>query len=562
MIDYSINDFDIKQLGSFYYQDKTIFRVFAPEHNTLFLVLNDQKYEMSKQHYTFSIEIEGDLEYAQYYFLTKDGISFKDPFAYLSKDNYSIVLNKDKFIKETIKPKEYEDIIIYEASVRDFTSDENLNAENKKTFLGLVEEGLEKEGYSLGFDYLKDLGITHLQLLPILDFDNDKTDYNWGYNPTAFNYVKKDYVKDKDNPYAYINEFRTAVNKLHQHNIRVVLDVVFNHVYDVKTFDMEKMIPNHFLRRKNDGSFANGTYCGSEIKTEDVFVREYFVEMSRRYIELFDIDGLRMDLMGILDIDTINKLHDELVKVKYDFIVYGEGWNMGDVLDYEQRASINNAHKIKNIGMFNDLFRETIINYAKGDWYNENIRRALIADSSYLNYLQSINYVECHDGFTFYDRLIHDLNNDSEEIIKRKSKLALALVIFSRGFPFIQCGQEFLRTKHGIENTYNKSDEINKIDWNLRVKNNDICEYFKDLIKIRKEFDSFRKKDVHIGFESYYECLIYRLDNLVLMINPSYYDHIYHHDQQHQVLLDLNGICDYYTKEFKLPAHSVTLCKI
>ena len=562
MIDYRTDDFNIKELGSFYYQDKTIFRVFAPEHNTLFLVLNDRKIQMLKQHYAFSLEVDGNLEYARYYFETEEGVCFKDPFAYLSKDNYSIVLDTDKFNKEIVKPEEYKDIIIYETSVRDFTSDENLSVDSPKTFLGLIEEGLQKDGYSLGFDYLKDLGITHLQLLPILDFDNDKTDYNWGYNPTAFNYVKELFVKDKDNPYAYINEFRTAVNTLHRYNIRVVLDVVFNHVYDVKTFDIEKMIPGHFLRRKTDGSLAMGTYCGSEIKSEDPFVREYLIEMARRYVDLFDIDGLRMDLMGILDIDTMNNMHDELVLIKNDFIIYGEGWNMGDALEYERRASINNAHSIKNIGMFNDFYRETVIDYVRGNWYNENIRRALIADPNYLDYRQSVNYVECHDGFTLYDRLANDFNDDSEEIIKRKCKLALALVLLSRGFPFIHSGQEFLRSKQGIENTYNKDDSINKIDWDLRIKNNDVVEYFKILVSIRKECGAFRNKEVQINFEHYYECLIYRLDNLVIMINPSYHDHIYHLDKQAQVLLDLNGKCDYYAKDFKLPAHSVTLCKI
>ena len=563
MIDYTVEDFRIDQLGSFYGKDKTVFRVFAPEHDTLFLILNGQRFNMHKDHCTFETEVQGDLECGRYHYETGSGVTFKDPFAYLSMDGESIILDKDKFMKEKVVPEPFNDIVIYETSVRDFSSSDSLPTENHRKFLALGEGGLRKYDYfMLGLDYLDNIGITHLQLLPVMDFDDDKTEYNWGYNPVAFNHVKKAYVKDTDDPYAYVNEFRCAVNRLHERNIRVVMDVVFNHVYDVKTFDIEKMIPGHFLRRKPDGSLAAGTMCGSEIRSEDVFVRAYLIEMARRYVELFDIDGLRMDLMGIMDIETVNRMNEELVKIKNDFIVYGEGWNMGDALDERKRASIDNAQKVRDVGMFNDMFRETVIDYVIGNIHNPDITRALSASPDYLDYKQAVNYVECHDGPTFFDRLGRDGVDDSDEFLKRKCKLAMALVLLSRGTPFIHAGQEFMGTKHGVGNSYNSGDDINMVDWDLRITHNDMCDYLKDLISLRREHDVFRKDDVRIGFSWYYECLIYRLDDIMIIINPDDHDHDYDDGNLYEILMDINGRCSEHMQHIKVPAHSVSVCKM
>ncbi|MBR5755264.1 MAG: hypothetical protein IKX97_05545 [Erysipelotrichaceae bacterium] len=518
---------------------------------------------MHKDHCTFETEVQGDLECGRYHYETGSGVTFKDPFAYLSIDGESIILDKDKFMKDKVVPEPFNDIVIYETSVRDFSSSDSLPTENHRKFLALGEGGLRKYDYfMLGLDYLDNIGITHLQLLPVLDFDDDKTEYNWGYNPVAFNHVKKAYVKDTDDPYAYVNEFRYAVNRLHERNIRVVMDVVFNHVYDVKTFDIEKMIPGHFLRRKPDGSLAAGTMCGSEIRSEDVFVRAYLIEMARRYVELFDIDGLRMDLMGIMDIETVNRMNEELVKIKNDFIVYGEGWNMGDALDERKRASIDNAQKVRDVGMFNDMFRETVIDYVIGNIHNPDITRALSASADYLDYKQAVNYVECHDGPTFYDRLGRDGVDDNDEFLKRKCKLAMALVLLSRGTPFIHAGQEFMGTKHGVGNSYNSGDDINMVDWDLRITHNDMCDYLKDLISLRREHDVFRKDDVRIGFSWYYECLIYRLDDIMIIINPDDHDHDYDDGNLYEILMDINGRCSEHMQHIKVPAHSVSVCKM
>ena len=560
---YSNSDFDIKKLGSFYFTDRTIFRVFAPETKKMYLVINNHQYEMHKNGLCFEIGLAGDLERVKYNYLNDSGISFRDPFAYYSDQTYSYVLDTNKFINKTVTPSPFKDIIIYETNVRDFSSADSFTGPFKRKFLGLSQAGLKLNGeYLIGLDYLKELGITHLQLMPVLDFDLDGGDYNWGYNPLAYNYVNKDYVDDYLNPYAYINELRSVVNILHTNNIRVSLDVVFNHVYKYFNYDLEKMIPGHVFRYMENGELAKGSLCGNEIKSEDPFIREYLKEMCERYIRLFDIDGLRMDLMGILDYQTINQINDRCKLLKKDFIVYGEGWNMGDSLNEEYRATIINADKMPDIAMFNDFFRDKTIKYISGnDSIKQEIKDALKGCGNNLKYNQSINYVECHDNNTFYDRMLRFKKDDPEWVNIRRSKLALALVMVSRGIPFIHSGQEFLRTKNLIENSYNASDDINKLDWNLRVKNNDVVEYFKGLVDIRKNNPEFINPNTNISFEDYYECLIYRLDNLMIIINPCVWDHTYVDSNTYEVIYDLNGKTSYFSDRLSIPAYSMLICK-
>lgn len=560
---YTQDDFDISKLGSFYAKDKTIFKVFVPEAESVFLIIDNNKYEMHKDALLFEITLEGDLEYAKYYYENDLGISFKDPLAYYSDDKYSYVLDENKFEKTVVRPHELKDTVIYEASVRDFSCDEFFLTDKPRTFLALAQSGLKiADYYMLGLDYISNLGISHLQLLPVFDFDLDNSEYNWGYNPLAYNYVYRDYVVDKDEPYAYINELRKAVNRIHEKNIRVNLDVVFNHVYRTKDFDLGKMLGGQSFRYKKDGTFANGTLCGNELKSEDVFVRAYLVEMVKRYIGLFDIDGIRIDLMGILDYETVNLISAEAKKIKADFMVYGEGWNMGDVLDVDKRACIINADKMPEISMFNDFFRDTIINYVSGNnTIIEDVKKALYGGSTHLACGQSINYVECHDNLTLFDRMIKYKGSDPLWVNSRRCKLALALVMVARGKAFIHMGQEFLRTKNMIENSYNCSEAVNKIDWNRRVEYNDICDYLKALVEIRKANGIFAKEDVEVSFEDYHGCLIYRLDDYMLIINPSIHDHLYQDGNNYDVLFDVNGKGDYRSVLLSVPAHSLIITK-
>lgn len=562
MVNYNSTDFNIKEFGSFYSKDKTIFRIFAPENKKMYLVLNNETILMNKNNYCFELTINEDLANAKYCYKNDDGVYFRDPFAYYSDDDYSYVLDKEKFIKEKVKINKAKDIIIYESSVRDFSCDDTYIGKYKRKLLAYTEDNLKiNDNYSIGLDYLKQLGITYLQLMPIFDFDLDGADYNWGYNPIAYNYVNKDYIVDSNNPYAFINEVRKTINVLHENNIHVTFDVVFNHVYNYLKYDLDLMIPGHVFRLKEDGSMAQGTYCGNEIKSEDPFVRAYLIEMVERYIELFDVDGIRLDLMGILDYETVNEIYNHAKKIKNDFIVYGEGWNMGDVLSEDKRASSINANKISNIALFNDYYRDTLINYICGnDSIKESVKNILSANGN-LNYKQSLNYVECHDNYTFFDRMIRFKGDDQIWINERRCKLALALVVLSRGIPFIHAGQEFLRTKNLVENSYNSNESINHIDWQRRVENNDIVEYFCDLVDIRKAYSEFRNDNTNVYFEDYYECIIYHLDNMMIIINPCKWDHTYKDGHQYDVIFDFDGKNNYKSDTLLIPAYSILICR-
>lgn len=561
MIEYSENDFKIDELGSFYSKEKTIFKVFSPSSKEIKLILNDKEYQMNKVGYSFETEVKGDHHLEKYYYLNDKEVPFKDPFSYYSDRNYSYILDTSRFIKEKITPKKEDNVIIYETSVRDFSCDDSFTGNNKRKLLALVESGLKYNGLSIGLDYLKELGITYLQLMPILDFDLDKTDYNWGYNPLAFNYLYSGYIVDDKNPYAFINEFRKVVNELHKNNLRITLDVVFNHVFKIHEYDLHKMIPGHIFRKKDNGTYAKGTLCGNEVKTEDPFVRAYFIEMVKRYIKLFDIDGIRIDQMGTGDYETVDQIYIEANKIKNNFLVYGEGWNMGDALDEDKRAAIINAHKIRNIGMFNDYFRDNIINHFTGfNDYSETIKSILSGDNNNMIHSQMLNYVECHDNYTFFDRMYKYYPNDLENNIKR-CKLALGLVVLSRGIPFIHSGQEFLRTKNMINNSYNKPESVNRLDWKRRVEYKEICDYLKDLIEIRKNNSAFIEEKPQISFSDYNECIVYYLNDLVIVINGDDKERFYNNDKEFEVLLDSFGKKHYFNDTISLPPYSLVVLK-
>ncbi|MBQ2509577.1 MAG: hypothetical protein II529_02015, partial [Erysipelotrichaceae bacterium] len=371
-----------------------------------------------------------------------------------------------------------------------------------------------------------------------------------------------DYVLDQDDPYAYVNEFRQTVNALHKNGIRVVLDVVFNHVYDPKNCDLEKMLPGHIFRYRPDGTLAEGTLCGNEVKTEDPFVREYLCEMVLRYLNLFDIDGLRLDLMGICDLDTVNRIYQTARIYKKDFIVYGEGWNMGDVLAEGRRGTIQNRLMMPGIGMFNDYFRGVMTHYISGnDGIMKKVESALMGSPEYLGASQSVNYVECHDGLTLFDHLCRYKADDDLTVNIRRCKLALGLVTVARGIPFFHMGQEFLRTKLGVENSYNSGDLINGIDWDLRVANSAICDYFRDLISVRKQYGEFRDENVEITFENRDNCLVYQIGALTVLINPGDIDFLYQDGKTYEIILNNSGRCNIFSDSVTVESHSLVICK-
>ena len=563
----------INDLGAFYTKKSSTFRLWAPFTSSAKLVLNDTSYHMNYlSNGIYEVVVFGNFKNARYHFeITRNNkqVSIPDIFSYSNtsdnRESYLIDINGIPFNK--VKPKEKENICIYELSVRDFSSDENAPFKYKRKFKAFLEKNLKLNNNPIGIDYLKTLNISHVQLMPILNFDNDNTEYNWGYNPVNFNTFKSDYLTSNE-PEAAVTEFKELVNTLHSNNIKVILDVVYNHVYKIGDSVYEKILPYYFFRYREDNSPGDGSWCGNEIRSEGKFVREYLNLINLRLFNLYDIDGLRFDLACVLDYETINYFVKEAKAAKKDILMYGEGWSMGDVLSYEQRGSIYNSSKMEGFGFFNGEFKDALcgkfdddnkLGYICGNKeLEEKVIKGLEANIEDFNQNNSINYVECHYNYTLYDRL--SLLNFADDSIKDISKLALGVILYSKGLPFIHAGQEFLRTKYNNDNSYNLSDNVNKIDWNLMCKNIDVVNYFISLNKFKNEhLANINSNNTYISH--YYDLLIYSIGDIDIFINNSEYPYVYNNWITYTDVLCPNGEIVHNISTFDVSSYSIILAK-
>jgi pullulanase len=511
---------DGNDYGFVYSKEKTKFKVWSPvaKEIELELVKKDGSREFIDLHYlttgNWQAVVYEDLEGVKYRYRVRVNESFKtttDPYAIASTANgeYNYVVDKKKFRKFKHPKPEFSgksvDAIIYEASIRDLTSSKTSKAVNKGKFKGLLENHKNE-----GINYIASLGVTHIQLLPIYDFEGvDEKDqfkrYNWGYNPSQYNVVEGSFATDPDDPYKRINELIELIDYIHSKGMRVSMDVVYNHVYNVKTFSMEAFVPGYTFRYDESGMRTTISGCNNDVATERGKIHRFIVNSVKHWMETYNISAFRFDLMGLIDIETMNKVVTEAKAIDPDVLIYGEGWNMPSNIPKSHRANMTNSRFMPNIAFFNDRFRElikggtfnNILGYAMGGQVKRSDLYYLYTGSSLDKYLlssptQSLNYVECHDNHTFYDR-IKLLNKDlTEEQIKDYARLAMGVVILSQGMPFIHAGQEFLRTKQGVENSYRHPDSINEIDWELRDKHQDLVNTTKDLITLRKTYKVFR----------------------------------------------------------------------
>ncbi len=517
------------ELGPIYSKKATTFRLWAPlasrviikyitEGSKNFLYRKLKRGERGVYEYT----LEGDHDGLRYtYLVLNNGLEEEvtDPYALSSGPNglYSYVIDPAKLemdqnnhkLPPFNKPTE---AIIYETSVRDQTSDERTDIEYRATFAGMIEEGRQVKGvYPAGFDYLKTLGITHLQLLPVYDFKTvDETkkwqQYNWGYDPQQYFVLEGSYARDPLDPYNRILDFKKMVARFHEEGIRIVMDVVFNHVYEHETSVFEKIVPNYFFRKSSEGVISNGSGVGNDFATERPMVRRLIVDASIYYAQTLGVDGFRFDLMGLIDIETMDEIVSKVKAIKEDFLIYGEGWEMATTVRKEKLAHHGNAFKTPALGFFNDAFRE--IN--KGASFSEHLheRGYLLGATNYrdgfffayagsvLNttftprYLdagQSINYVECHDNGVIIDKMA--VSNPQESIETHLTRLMSlnAIVMLSFGVPFFHRGQEIGVSKYGDQNSYKSSDKINQFPYTLAYKRSAMVEYFKALTAMRKE---------------------------------------------------------------------------
>ena len=410
------------------------------------------------------------------------------------------------------------DAIIYELHIRDLGADENSGIKNVGKFLSLTEHGTTTPGgVKTGIDHIKDLGITHLHILPMYDYGSVdevsmNAQFNWGYDPKNYNVPEGSYSTDPYDGAIRVSEAKQMVQSLHKDGISVVMDVVYNHVYDAGSFCFNKIVPGYFSRINANGSYSNGSGCGNDTASERAMVKKYIVDSVVYWVDEYHIDGFRFDLVGLIDTETINEVMEEVHKIRPDVIFYGEGWTMStDVTkDGYDMTTQTNSQKVPGFSFFSDTIRDALKgsvfdNTATGYVSGAFAHKDTIAECFYglarwcKTPAQTINYASCHDNNTLWDRLQASRTDASKEDLIKMNNLAAAIYMLSQGTPFIHAGEEMLRTKVNEDgtfnhNSYNSSDEVNSIKWATLEDATymDVVNYYKGLIDFRQAHAALR----------------------------------------------------------------------
>lgn len=522
-------------LGCLYSANQTIFKLWAPTATKVKLKLlpagtsqTEIFHSMTrKEKGVWHITVDGDLEYYHYSFLLYVNLEWReavDPYAASVSLNgeYAAVidLNKTKISKPPLPLfQQPTDAIIYETHIRDLTIHSNSGILNKGMYLGAAElNTVTVNGATTGLSYIKELGVTHIEFLPFNDFvgideKKETNDYNWGYNPLHFNAPEGSYSSNSSDPYARVKELKAMIHAIHRQGIRVIMDVVYNHVYIRECSSFENIVPGYYFRHDKFGMPSNGTGVGNDFASERLMARKFILDSITYWLTEYEIDGFRFDLMGIIDIDTMNEIRRAADSVDPAIIIIGEGWDLNTPLSLNKKASIRNQERLPRIGQFNDWFRDTVKGstfnlydkgYALGNEHYYDSAKQVLAGSIglgkedkglFLSPVQSVNYVESHDNHTLWDKLAVCSDSLEKEIRHKQHRLATAMVLLSQGIPFLHGGQEFFRTKKGEGNSYRSSDEINQLDWDRRSLYEENIAYIRELIRIRKSHRAFRFSD-------------------------------------------------------------------
>ncbi|MBP5092282.1 MAG: type I pullulanase [Bacilli bacterium] len=595
--------YDGSDLGAVYSQKETSFALWAPLASSVVLKYRKNESEpwtllnMNRgEKGVFRVSVKGDLDLYQYlYVVTNSGVSREssDPYAKCSGLNgeYSIVADFSKLelpLKNECLSKgiDISNAIIYEGHVRDLTISPFTDIEHKGTFLGLIEKGRKtKGGHPAGFDYLKSLGFTHLQLLPLADYksvdekDPDKK-YNWGYDPAQYFVPEGSFASIKEDPLSRIKDLKAMVASFHEADIRIVMDVVYNHVYEYETSVFERVVPNYYFRTKADGKMSNCSGCGNDLASERPMVRKLIVDSAEWWIKTYGIDGFRFDLMGLIDVETLKEVEKVAKRYKKDFLLYGEGWNMASAK--VPLGTMDNASLLPSFSFFNDTFRESAKSYWAGELSSQQHFKAamssmcldFILPKKFLFAKQSLQYVECHDNQTYYDHLTKHYPDMGEVEKMERCRGALASVLLSFGVPFIHAGEEILLSKGGLDNTYNAGDKANRFPYELLDENYALSEYFSKLIRFRKIIASFslcEPKKLDVSIDILDEGSAVRIDfldesgtspykDVTACFNPSDSDISLSFAQERSVLFGQNGEAISHKRTlWNLPPRSVMI---
>lgn len=536
-----------KDLGLTYTSKKSVFNVWLPtaSHAKIKLYKDGiggkpllEKDLKPTQNGVWQVIIEGDQKGKYYTFQVEVGgktlAEVPDPYAKAVGVNgiRAQIVNlpetnpKGWETDRRVQPKSPTDIVLYELHLRDISVHQSSNIQHRGKYLGLVELNTKNPtGESTGLDHLAELGVTHIHILPA--FDNRSIDetnlnqpqYNWGYDPLNYNVPEGSYATDPYNGEVRIREFKQMVQALHQKGLGVILDVVYNHTGLTEDSYFEQLVPGYYYRKTSDGKFSNASACGNETASERAMVRKMIVESVKYWVEEYHIDGFRFDLMGIHDQETMDAVRAALDEIDPAIFVYGEGWTAGDSpLPVEKRALKQYTYKMNRIAAFSDDLRDGLKGsvfihdqrgFATGAFgMEESIKFGIVGatqhpqvDYQKVNYSKSywagnaeqcINYVSCHDNHTLRDR-IEISNPEADEATRlAMERLCNAIVLTSQGVPFLHNGVEFSRTKQKVENSYNSPDPINWIDWNAKHQYKDTYQYYRDLLRLRREHPAFR----------------------------------------------------------------------
>lgn len=535
-------------LGAVYAKEKTCFKVWAPNASKVscrFYQQGDgdnfvEALSMKPlENGVWSCSKDGDLHGAYYTYQITDELGTREVVDLYAKavgvnGNRGMVVdlsrtNPEGFLEET-RPAQVHptDAIIYELHVRDASIDESSGIVHKGKFIGLTELGTKNpDGLSTGLSHMKELGVTHVQILPSYDYATvdetrlDKPQFNWGYDPKNYNTPEGSYSTDPYHGETRILEMKKMIQALHAQGIRVNMDVVYNHTYDIENSWFHKTVPNYY-HRMSAGKFTNGSGCGNETASDHPMMRKFMVDSVVYWAKEYHIDGFRFDLMAVHDLETMREIRKALDEIDPSIMVYGEGWTGGESgLAKEDAALKASISKLPGIGAFNDDIRDGI----KGNVFfsddcgfvngkaglEQAIQYGVVGATRHpqLPYeetkcwakhpSQSINYISCHDNYTFWDKLCIANETDSEEMRKRMTKLGCAIIFTSQGVAFMHAGEEMLRSKPSdinpgeyVENSFCSSDAVNSIKWDKKAEVMDVFTYYQGLIAFRKAHGALR----------------------------------------------------------------------
>ena len=511
-----------------YSPSETVFRLFAPADATCYVVMDDEVLPMTLgADSIWTATAKGDLKGHTYQFLVNKSLS---PGVFAK----AVSVNGEKGVVVDMRdtnPEGWEsdqpvrrvpqDIVVYEMHHRDFSVNQPL-AQHPGKFLALTEPW--------AIEHLKELGINAVHILPSYDYGSvDETrlnepQYNWGYDPVNYNVPEGGYSTDPYDPLCRIREFKQMVQALHKAGIAVILDVVYNHTYDIDHSNFQRTYPDYYYRKATapDGEpsgYSNGSGCGNETASEKPMMRLFMIESVKYWIDEYHIDGFRFDLMGCHDIETMNAIRKAVDEIDPNIFIYGEGWSAGAcALPNEQLGMKANISKMPRIAAFSDEIRDAL----RGPW-SDNAMGAFLAcaphceeslkfgiagcidhpqvDMSQVNYskepwaaepTQMMSYVSCHDDMCLTDRLRASIPGITDEELIRLDLLAQTAVFTSQGVPFMLSGEELLRTKLGVHNSYESPDSINRLDWENKARYPEVFDYYKNLIALRKNHPAFR----------------------------------------------------------------------